>query len=193
MAAFRHGEIRQSLVTMNYSEEITSAMTWLGEQQNTLFIGQTVKYPGTALFKTLNGIPESKRLELPVMEESQVGMSIGLSLNGFVPVSIFPRYNFLLLAVNQIVNHLDKYKEMSDGQYVPKVIIRTVQGSESPLYPGHQHVGSFSEAFRSMCKNIEVIDLYRAEDIFPAYQKAYNREDGKSTILVEIGDLLDKK
>ena len=47
-------------------------------------------------------------------------------------------------------------------------------------------------AFRLMCKNIEIIDLNRTEDIFSAYAKAYLRTDGKSTILVEDGDLLDK-
>ncbi len=176
-----------------YTSELSASMKWLGEQENTLFLGQAVGFSGTALYKTLTDVPDAKRIELPVMEESQIGMCIGLSLNGFVPVSIFPRYNFLLLAVNQIVNHLDKYKEMSEGQFVPKVIIRTVVGSESPLFPGHQHIGSFSKAFRAMCDNIEVIDLERPEDILPAYQKAYLREDGKSTLIVELGDLLDKK
>ncbi len=175
-----------------YSSELEKAMEWLGQQEKSLFIGQAVRYPGTALYNTLTKVPDDKKIELPVMEESQIGMSIGLSLQGFVPINIMPRWNFVLLATNQIVNHLDKYKEMSDGQYVPKVIIRTVKGSEDPLFPGHQHIGSFSEAFRLMCNNIEVIDLERPEDILPLYQHAYLRQDGKSTILVEIGDLLNK-
>ena len=31
------------------------------------------------------------------------------------------------------------------------------------------------------------------EDIFPAYEKAYNSDDGKSTILVEFQDFYNEK
>ena len=44
-----------------------------------------------------------------------------------------------------------------------------------------------------MLKNVEVIRLDSAEQIFPAYQKALEREDGKSTILVEWGDFYSEK
>jgi len=108
-----------------------------------------------------------------------------------VPVSIYPRWNFLLLAVNQIVNHLDKLPMISS--YRPRVIIRTGIGSERPLHPQHQHVGDFTEAFRLMCKTVDVIRLDEAADIFPAYEKALNRDDGRSTIVVEHGDFYNEK
>ena len=54
-----------------------------------------------------------KKLELPVTEEMQMGMTIGLLMNGYIPVSIFPRWNFMLLAINQLVNHLDKLHIMN--------------------------------------------------------------------------------
>jgi hypothetical protein len=116
-----------------------------------------------------------------------------MALNGTVPISIYPRWNFLLLATNQIVNHLDKISTYSYGDFNPKVIIRTSIGSERPLHPQHQHVGDFTDAFRLMCKNIEIIRLDESEQIFEAYQKAYERNDGKSTILVEWGDYYNEK
>ena len=61
------------------------------------------------------------------------------------------------------------------------------------LHPQFQHVGDYTEAFRLMCPNIEIIRLEEPEDIFPAYQKALTREDGKSTILVEYGDYYSEK
>ena len=79
------------------------------------------------------------------------------------------------------------------GEYYPKVIIRTGIGSERPLNPQAQHVGDFTEGFRLMLKNTEIIRLKEPEDIFPAYQKAYNRTDGKNTILVEYGDFYNEK
>jgi hypothetical protein len=39
-----------------------------------------------------------------------------------------------------------------------------------------------------MCKTIDIVELKTIEDIMPAYQKAYNRTDGISTILVEFPD-----
>ena len=178
---------------MKYLEELNKSMDWLGQQEKVLFLGQSCLYPGTALFNTLKEVPKEKIIETPVFEDSQIGMSIGLSLGGFIPLNLMPRFNFTLLACNQIVNHLDKYIDMSDRQYIPKVIIRTVIGSENPLFPGHQHIGDFSQSIQLMCKNIEVIRLDGPEQIFLSYQKAYERTDDKSTILVEWGDRYSSK
>jgi len=115
-------------------------------------------------------------------------MANGMALAGFIPVSIFPRWNFMLLAVNQIVNHLDKMGELSRLNPAPKVIIRTGIGSEYPLHPGSQHTGDFTEAFRLMCPNINIVRLDNAEMIIPEYDKALKRDDGVSTILIEWGD-----
>ena len=44
-----------------------------------------------------------------------------------------------------------------------------------------------------MTKNIEIIRLEEPEEIFPAYEKAYLRTDGKSTLIVEYGDYYGEK
>jgi pyruvate/2-oxoglutarate/acetoin dehydrogenase E1 component len=178
---------------MKYSDELSRAMDYLARDQRTIFLGQAVACPGTAMTNTLKNVPRDKLLELPVTEELQMGMSTGLALTGHVPITIYPRWNFLLLAVNQIVNHLDKLPIVSNGGYQPKVIIRTGIGSERPLHPQHQHVGDFTEAFRLMCERIEVIRLDEPDQIFPAYQKALEREDGRSTLVVEYGDYYNEK
>lgn len=168
-------------------------MEMIAQDERSFFIGQAVACPGTAMTTTLKNVPKEKLLELPVAEEMQMGMSIGLALAGHVPVSIFPRWNFLLVGTNQLVNHLDKLSIMSNGGYQPKVIIRTGIGSVRPMHPQFQHIGDYTEAFRLMCPNVEIIRLEEPEDIFPAYKKALEREDGKSTILVEYGDYYNEK
>ena len=168
-------------------------MDLLAADPRALFLGQAVSVPGTAMYGTLCNISPDRRLELPVEEDMQMGMSIGLALKGFVPVSIFPRWNFLLLAVNQLINHLDKLPEISNGAGRPKVIIRTSIGSERPLYPGIQHVGDYTDAFRLMCRTVDIIRLDEPEEIVPAYQKALHRDDGRSTLLVEYGDYYHEK
>jgi pyruvate/2-oxoglutarate/acetoin dehydrogenase E1 component len=176
---------------MKYFDELKRSMEWLGEQNDTIFIGQAVEYAGTGMTNTLKDINTDKLMEMRVNEDMQMGITNGLAMNGFVPVSIYPRWNFLLLGVNQLINHLDKLPMISD--YKTKAIIRTAIGSERPLHPQWQHVGDYTEAFEKMLTNVEVIRLDEPEQIFEAYQKAYNRTDGKSTILVEWGDYYNEK
>lgn len=176
-----------------YFDELKRAMDRLARDERVLFIGQAVACPGTAMSNTLLDVPRHRLIELPVDEELQMGMANGLAIAGHVPVSIFPRWNFLLLAMNQIVNHLDKFAVMSNGAYCPKVIIRTGIGSERPLHPQHQHIGDYTDALRSMCTSIEVIRLEEPEDIFPAYERALLRDDGRSTLLAEYGDYYNDK
>ncbi len=178
---------------MKYYEELCRAMEYLAQDDRVVFMGQAVAVKGTAMTTTLKNVDPKKLVELPVAEEMQMGMSIGVALAGKVPVTVFPRWNFLLLAVNQVVNHLDKLSRVSNGGYQPKVIIRTGIGSERPLSPQCQHLGDFTDAFRLMCENIEVIRLDEPEEIFPAYKKALERTDGKSTILCEWGDYYSEK
>jgi pyruvate/2-oxoglutarate/acetoin dehydrogenase E1 component len=176
---------------MKYFDELKKSMELLAEHPDTIFIGQAVEYEGTGMSNTLKGISSDKRLELPVAEEFQMGLANGLALAGKIPVSIFPRWNFLLVGMNQLVNHLDKIPDFSE--FKTKVIIRTAIGSERPLHPQCQHVGDYSNFFSSILKNVEVIRLDEPEQIFASYHKALTRNDNKSTILVEWGDFYNEK
>ena len=176
-----------------YFNEIKRSMNFLGNKEDTIFIGQAVEVPGTAMSKTLIDVPKKKLLELPVAEEMQMGMSLGLAMDGNVPISIFPRWNFLLYGINQLVNHIDKFKIMAGDRIKPKIIIRTSIGSQRPLHPQYQHVGDFSSAIKKMCSTIDVIKLNDPNKIFSSYKKAYERKDGKNTIVVEYGDYYGEK
>ena len=178
---------------MKYFDELKRSMDYLAEHEKIIFIGQAVEYAGTAMTNTLMDVPEEKKREMPVTEEMQMGITTGLALDGWIPVSIYPRWNFLLLAVNQLVNHLDRLPHISNKGYSPKVIIRTGIGSKRPLHPQHQHVGDFTDAFRLIFQNIDIIRLEEPEDIFPAYKHALERTDGRQTLIVEYGDYYSEK
>ncbi|HAI42473.1 MAG TPA: hypothetical protein DCM40_32375 [Maribacter sp.] len=173
---------------MKYVDHLIKSMEYLAEDERTIFIGQSVKYSGNSIFNTLKTIPDERKIETPVFEETQMGLSIGLAMEGYIPVTCYPRFDFLLLAVNQLVNHLDKMKEMTWGVYDPRVIIRTSIGAKVPLDGGLQHTQDHTEAFRHLLDNVNVILLENKEDIFPAYQDALLREDNKSTLIVEFGE-----
>jgi pyruvate/2-oxoglutarate/acetoin dehydrogenase E1 component len=171
---------------MSYSSELTKAMNWLASRDDTVFLGQQVLYPGNFMFNTFKEVPQEKRIELPVAEDMQMGMSIGLSLTGKVPITIYPRINFLMCAMNQLVNHLDKMDTYSYGQFKPKVIVRVAVGSIKPLDPGVQHSGEMTLPLI----NTSVIRLKEDWNILPAYQEAYFRK--RSTVLIEYADLYYK-
>lgn len=170
---------------MTYLSEIQEANKMLSDEHNALFLGQSVVYPGQAIHKTLNLVPMEKRIELPVIEEFQMGHSIGLSLAGYLPICIYPRFDFLLLACNQLVNHLDKIPLMTS--FKPKVIIRTSVGSTWPVDCGEQHSQNHTEAMRLMLKTVEVIELTKASDVKPFYLHALKTEN--SVLIVEHAGL----
>jgi pyruvate/2-oxoglutarate/acetoin dehydrogenase E1 component len=134
---------------------------------------------------TFKNISCHKKFEMPVAENFQLGLSTGLALQGFVPISVYPRWNFLLLAADQLVNHLDKISLMTEGQYNPKVIIRVAVGAPAPVNPQEQHLGDFSDGFRKILKTVEIVRLIEPKEILKEYIHAYERSDGISTILVE--------
>lgn len=157
------------------------AMMWLGEQPDTLFLGQGIGCGGTKMSKDFEGVPAEKRIEMPVAENLQLGISIGLALEGFVPVSVFPRVNFLLCAMDQLVNHLDKLPMYSG--YKPKVIIRTAVGSKEPLDAGPQHTGDYVDSLKQMLTTVTVHRLPPGDNYLSEYQGAYRAKG--STLVVE--------
>jgi pyruvate/2-oxoglutarate/acetoin dehydrogenase E1 component len=170
-----------------YLDALTESMKLCMESPNTIFIGQQIVYYGNPMSKTIEGLPKERMIETPVMEETQMGMSVGLAMNGFNVVSFYPRWDFLICASNQLVNHLDKLEEMSDGEWRPNVIIRVGKGSDKPLDPGHQHKADYSNEFSSILKNIPVIKLDSADKILPAYKRAL--KEGGPFVLVEYPEL----
>ncbi len=178
---------------MTYKEELTRTMDWLGKQPDTIFIGQGVCYPGHGMFATLENVSMEKRIEVPVFENTQLGMSVGLALTGKTVISIFPRFDFLLCATDALVNTLDKLEEFTHGQYHAKVIIRVGIGSTSPLYPGVQHCGDYTEAVKRLLSSVRVEELRSKNCIGQiewVYQNAY--KSNRSSLIVEDINLYEK-
>ena len=174
-----------------YFDELKRSMEYLSQDERTIFLGQAVGVSGTFMYGTVETVPQNKRVEFPVCEVFQMQFSLGLALHGRVPVSIFPRQNFLLLASSDLANMIDKMPAISDQACRPHMIIRTATGTTRPIHPGHQHVGNFAESFRSLFTTINVVELHEPEDIFPAYQTALANPG--VTLLIEFGDFIGEK
>lgn len=171
-----------------YKDALADAMTFLGQQDKTIFIGQQIVYAGNPMSTTLTNVAKEKMIELPVMEETQMGITLGLAINGNTVVSFYPRWDFIISATNQLVNHLDKFELMTNKKI--NVLIRLGKGSDTPLDPGHQHKGNYLNEFKSICKNITFHDLIDHTSILKIYKHAY--EVGGIHVLVEYPELYYK-
>ncbi len=172
---------------MTYIGEIKKSMLLVSKYRHSLFLGQSVKVPGNLLYNSLSKISNSKKLELPIFEDTQMGISIGLSLNGFIPVTCYPRFDFFILSLNQTINHLDKIKDISSNEFNPFVIVRVLVGSKKPMDAGLQHTQNYFRELKSMCKNIKVVNLNNKKKIFKSYKECLKNK--KSTIFVEYSEL----
>jgi pyruvate/2-oxoglutarate/acetoin dehydrogenase E1 component len=173
--------------TSSYKDALTNSMTYLGQQPDTVFIGQQVLWHGNPMSTTIGEIPKDKLIEVPVMEESQMGMSLGMAMTGQFVVTFYPRWDFLICATNQLVNHVDKINLMSQGKWNPNMIIRLGKGSDKPLDPGHQHRGNYFDEFKSMCPYFIFWDLKDDKEIESIYKNVYS--EGGIHVIVEYPEL----
>lgn len=173
-----------------YKNALIKSMTELGKKNDTIFIGQQLLWYGNPMSSTVINVPKEKIIEVPVMEESQMGMSLGLAMTGKFIITFYPRWDFLICATNQLINNLDKIEAMSNGQWRPNIIIRIGKGSDKPLDPGHQHKGNYIKEFRSLLKYSNIYELLDYSDVDSTYDYCYN--NGGVNLIVEYPELYYK-
>lgn len=172
---------------MTYKDTLTKYMTELGEREDTIFIGQQIKWQGNPMSSTVSNVPVDKLIEVPVMEDTQMGMSLGLAMSGKTVITFYPRWDFLICATNQLVNHVDKIGLMSNGEWKPNMIIRVGKGSDKPIDPGHQHKNNYLEQFKTMCPNIIFWEIKDSKDVDIAYTNAI--QNGGIYVMAEYPEL----
>jgi len=175
---------------MKYRNYVHQAMLKIAEDQSSRFIGYGL-YPNGAN-GTFRGISESKFIEMPVSENLMSGFASGLSIMGLTPVVYYERFDFILNALDAIVNHLDKLEILSNNQYKPTALIRCfVGGSNVPLYTGPTHTQDFTDALRRMVK-FPVIRLSDEADPLGAISGAYDRVKHRvsSVMIIEQKEFL---
>jgi pyruvate/2-oxoglutarate/acetoin dehydrogenase E1 component len=150
-----------------------------------VFIGQQIVFAGNPMSTTLVNVPKSMMIEVPVMEETQMGMTLGMAMMGRTVVSFYPRWDFLISATNQLVNHVDKFELMTGKR--ANIIIRVGKGSDNPLDPGPQHKNNYFKQFETMCPNISFHELKTPEYIPAMYKSAIDA--GGVHIMAEFPEL----
>jgi 2-oxoisovalerate dehydrogenase E1 component len=133
-----------------YNLRINKALSdFLKQNPNSIILGEdirdTLEYPcdvsvyGGA-FKVTSGLSSlypDRIFNFPISEQLIVGFSTGFSLiNGWTICEIMFA-DFLTLTVDQVIQHLSKFKLMLGGLYDPKVIIRSPIGGYRGYGPTH--------------------------------------------------------
>jgi pyruvate dehydrogenase E1 component subunit beta len=114
---------------------------------NMIVLGEDVGRDG-GVFRATEGLLDEfgaeRVLDTPLSEDGIVGMAIGMSLYGLMPVAEIQFMDFIYPAFNQIVSELAKLRYRSGGQYPAHVVIRAPYGGG--VKGGHYHSQS-TEAY----------------------------------------------
>jgi len=156
--------------SLSYKQAVIQSMTDLGGY-NTVFIGYNVKN-GNAT-GTLTGVDDSQKIETPVAENLMTGIGIGMSFEGYRPVIYYERHDFMMVAADAIVNHVNHIERISHGEYKVPVILRSVVADSSPFYSGPTHSQDFTDAF----KNLVSFPIYvpsSGKEVIQSYKNAIN-------------------
>ena len=88
---------------------------------------------------------KTRIIDTPVSESACTGAAIGASLCGMKPIIVHPRMDFMLYAIDSIVNQAAKWSYMTGGNANPGVTIRAIinRGGEQ----GAQHSQLFTMVF----------------------------------------------
>lgn len=127
--------------TASYGESIRLGFEYLLANYPSVFaMGQGLWSPwyvGNSMLNLDKQFGRDRVMDTPVSELACTGAAIGASLCGYRVIVIHPRMDFMLLAVDQIVNQAAKWSHMLGGQAAPAVTIRAIinRGGEQ----GAQH------------------------------------------------------
>jgi pyruvate/2-oxoglutarate/acetoin dehydrogenase E1 component len=117
---------------LSYREALNKAMhDAMAASDKVLLFGQGIN-DHKGIFGTTTGLGDKfgkhRLIEVPLAEEGVTGICIGAALNGIYPINVHIRADFVLLAMNQIINLAAKYKYMFGGLFNVPMLIRLVIG-----------------------------------------------------------------
>jgi len=134
---------------ITYTEALTEAMTEEMARDDSVFvIGEDVDIDG-GVYNLTTGLLErfsSKRvIGTPISEQGFIGLAAGAGMTGLRPVVEIMYIDFIMLAMEQLVNQMAKIQYMSNGQFRMPVTIRAQAGTGTA--EGAQHSQSLEAWF----------------------------------------------
>lgn len=130
-----------SVTRYNYGTAMLAAFEYLLENYPEVFvIGQGLWSPwyvGNSMTDLDKKFGAHRVIDTPVSESGCTGAAVGAALAGMKPIVVHPRMDFMLYAMDAVVNQAAKWSHMVGGQAGPGLTIRTIinRGGEQ----GAQH------------------------------------------------------
>jgi len=128
-------------MTMNVLNSLNSALhKLLSEDPRVVVVGEDLLDPYGGTFKVTKGLsskfPE-RVLTTPLCEAGFTALAAGMAIRGLRPIVEIMFGDFLMLAADQIVNHIGKYRWMYNDQVRVPLVIRTPMGGRRGYGPTH--------------------------------------------------------
>lgn len=133
--------MESNLKQYNYGTAILAAFEYLLEKYPEVFvIGQGLWSPwyvGNSMTDLDKKFGLNRVIDTPVSESACTGAAVGASLAGAMPIVVHPRIDFMLYAMDAIVNQAAKWSHMFGAQAHPQLTVRAIinRGGEQ----GAQH------------------------------------------------------
>ncbi len=126
------------LQRVSFAQGIRDAFQYLLANYPECFaIGQGLRHVGATMSDLDKEFGTDRVIDTPVSELACTGAAVGASLCGFRPIVIHPRMDFMILAIDQMVNQAAKWSHMTSGRVSPAVTIRGIINREGEQ--GAQH------------------------------------------------------
>jgi pyruvate dehydrogenase E1 component beta subunit len=117
---------------ISYRDAIKEALTQALEIDERVFIMGEGVDDAAGVYGTTLCLHEKfggKRVfDIPLAENGMTGVAIGAALAGMRPIFVHMRMDFLLLSMDQIINHAAKWRYMFSGRVNVPLVIRTIIG-----------------------------------------------------------------
>lgn len=124
-----------------FSEAINQALAYKLETDPSVYVMGLGAEDPNAVFGTLAGLSErfgtNRVVDTPVSENAMTGICIGAAVQGMRPVMVHQRLDFILMAMDQVVNAAAKWHYMSNGTYSVPLTLRLVVGRGWGQGPQH--------------------------------------------------------
>jgi len=126
-----------------YREAVRAAMREAMLHDERVFLmGEDVGHYGGCYAVSMGMLDEfgsDRIIDTPLCESGFTGAGIGAALNGMRPIVEIMTVNFMLLALDQIMNVAAPLLHMSGGQFNVPLVIRTATGGGKQLGAQHSH------------------------------------------------------
>ena len=162
--------------TLNYGAAIREAHAQLLANDPRVFvIGQGLWspwYAGQSMKELEKEFGKDRVIDSPVSENATTGAAIGAALAGMRPIVFHPRMDFMLLAVDPIVNQASNWSYMFAGRQGAPVVIRAV------INRGGEQAAQHSQALQAIFAHVPGLKV-----VMPA-----TANDAKGLLIAAVND-----